>query len=522
MLIISVCNKRQNLRVEHAEGPLEFGRGPERAVKRIMLEDIYVSRDQLVIEELADSHIRVENLSQKRAIHLNDGSVLEAGGRRDLYLPAFLAIGETQIGIEREITEDFDKASLQTIPEPIARRPEPAAPSAKLHDLGDSPPPEKLASWMERVLTLQQSAADTPDFLKQTARAVVEMIGLDIGMVLLRKSNEWTVAAGYAAHDRGTMHYSRTLVNHVATERRTFFQDLEALADRAASLQAVDAVVASPIFGIHDDVAGVLYAARNRAVRGRIGIRPLEAQIVQLLAAAVSNNLARAAAIRTRVQFEQFFSPELVGELERNPNLLEGRSLEVTILVSDLRGFTGLSERLGASNTCTIIRDLMEHLTERIAGQGGVIVDYAGDGILAMWNAPVLQPDHALRACRAAQAMQAEMPALNARWQHIVGAPLHLGIGINTGQAQVGNTGCSRKFKYGPHGHTVNLAARVQDATKRLAAPILITGSVREKIQDFFVCSKTEPVPLHGVKEEVVLYELGPETAPGRNQELSA
>jgi adenylate cyclase len=230
------------------------------------------------------------------------------------------------------------------------------------------------------------------------------------------------------------------------------------------------------------------------------------------LAAAVSTNLARAVAIRTRVQFEQFFSAELVGELERNPNLLEGRSLEVTILVSDLRGFTGLSERLGANNTCKIIRDLMEHLTERIVDQGGVIVDYAGDGILAMWNAPVLQPDHALRACRAAQAMQLEMIGLNARWQHIIGAPLHLGIGINSGQAQVGNTGCSRKFKYGPHGHTVNLAARVQDATKKLRVPILITGPVHEKVQDFFMFRETERVPLAGVTEEVILYELKPET----------
>jgi adenylate cyclase len=509
MLVINISNKRQHVRLEHSDGPLEFGRGPCRAAKRVTLEDIYVSRDQLLVEELGVGVLRVENLSQKREINLGDGSQLPAGAVRTLPLPAFFGVGETHISIERDATDDVDKATLQTIAEPLSRGAGAGAP-AKLLDLGETPPPEKLASWMERVLALQQSAADTPDFLKQTARAVVEMIGLDVGMVILRKGDEWAVAAGHAADDRVTMRFSRTLVSHVVSEKRTFFQDLEALAAEALSLQAVDAVVASPIFGLQDEVAGILYGARHRAVRGRVGVRPLEAQIVQLLAAAVSSNMARTAAIRTRIQFEQFFSPELVRELEHNPDLLEGRNLEVTILVSDLRGFTALSERLGASNTCKIIRDLMEHLTERIADQGGVIVDYAGDGILAMWNAPAAQADHALRACRAAQAMQAEMPGINGRWRDVVGAPLQLGIGINTGPAQVGNTGCSRKFKYGPHGYTVNLAARVQDATKKLGVPILITGSVRAKLGEAFSCAEAERVPLAGVQEAVTLYALKP------------
>ena len=135
--------------------------------------------------------------------------------------------------------------------------------------------------------------------------------------------------------------------------------------------------------------------------------------MVQLLAAAVGAFLARAAVAKTRAQFEQFFSPELVRELERHPDLLEGRDQEVTILVSDLRGFTTIVERTDARTTCQLVRDLMERLTERIAEQGGVIVDYAGDGILAMWNAPVPQPDHPVSACRAALAMLGELPALN-------------------------------------------------------------------------------------------------------------
>src|SRR5262249_37612049 len=162
--------------------------------------------------------------------------------------------------------------------------------------------------------------------------------------------------------------------------------------------------------------------------------------------------LNRAQAMRTRVQFEQFFSPELVRELERDPDLLEGRDQTVSVLVSDLRGFTRLSEKLGSQVSCRLLRDLMETLSQQIAQHRGVIVDYAGDGILAMWNAPVRQEDHAVRACRAALAMLAELPELNRRWASVAESPLRLGIGINTGMAQVGNTGSSRKFKYGPHG----------------------------------------------------------------------
>jgi adenylate cyclase len=101
----------------------------------------------------------------------------------------------------------------------------------------------------------------------------------------------------------------------------------------------------------------------------------------------------------------------LVRELEHNPDLLEGREQDVTILVRDLRGFATVSERLGARKTCQLIRDMMERLSKWILEYGGVIVDYAGDGILAMWNAPVQTPDHPQRACRAALAMKNELPA---------------------------------------------------------------------------------------------------------------
>src|SRR5260370_29244977 len=115
------------------------------------------------------------------------------------------------------------------------------------------------------------------------------------------------------------------------------------------------------------------------------------------------------------------------------------------MLVSELRDLYGLSEQRAPQDTCRLIRDVMERFSNRIVEHGGVIVSYLGDGILAMWNAPAEQADHAMLACRAALAMQADVPAINARWQETIGRPLVAGLGLNTGSVQFGNAGRSRQ-----------------------------------------------------------------------------
>ena len=275
--------------------------------------------------------------------------------------------------------------------------------------------------------------------------------------------------------------FSRAILETVTRERRTFYQGVQENA--TASLLGVTAVVASPILNETHEVIGVLYGVRRGAGRSP-GIRPLEAQLTQVLAAAVAAGLARleseAQAARRRVQFEQFFTPDLAAALDRDPALLDGSEREVTVMFADIRGFSSLSERLSARMTCELIREIMEHLTARIMESAGAVVKYIGDGLLAMWNAPLEQPDHALRACRAALAMWDGLPELNRRWEGRLGRTLGVGIGINSGLALVGNTGSHKKFNYGPLGHTVNLASRVEGATKHLGVSLLITGATEK------------------------------------------
>lgn len=178
------------------------------------------------------------------------------------------------------------------------------------------------------------------------------------------------------------------------------------------------------------------------------------------------------------------------------------------MLFCDLRGFSAISELLGPTKTFELIGRVMDALSDCAFAHGGVVVDYIGDALLTMWGAPDKQPDHAVLACRAALAMLDKLPQLNAEWQPIMGQQLCLGIGIDTGRARVGNTGSHRKFKYGPLGNTVNLASRVQGASKYLKSSFLITGSTRAQLGSEFDVRRLSKVRVVNIDEPVDLYEV--------------
>ena len=143
----------------------------------------------------------------------------------------------------------------------------------------------------------------------------------------------------------------------------------------------------------------------------------------------------------------------------------------------DIRGFSTIAERVGAQRTIEWINDVLTELSLCVTKTDGVLVDYVGDELMAMWGAPAEQPDHARRACRSAVEMLELLDPLRERWKEITPDKFGFGIGINTGMARVGNTGSKVKFKYGPLGNTVNLASRVQGITKKLGVAALITDS---------------------------------------------
>jgi adenylate cyclase len=144
-----------------------------------------------------------------------------------------------------------------------------------------------------------------------------------------------------------------------------------------------------------------------------------------------------------------------------------------------------------------------------------VLVDYIGDELMAMWGAPEAEPDHPLLACRAALEMLGCLPRLGERWRSTLEEPLAIGIGINTGVARVGNTGSRQKFKYGPLGNTVNLASRVQGATKYLGCPLLLTESTMRRLTPDFHARQLCQARVINIQQPVHLYQLVLASQPG-------
>jgi adenylate cyclase len=518
MLRFLVYNKQERQEIEHLSGPLEFGRGSARHdVPRCVIKDLYVSKDHIRAQELDDGRVRIDNLSQRNSIRLSDNSAIATGGSREMSLPVQLTVGETTIEIERSPSDSSERL-LQTIASPFPHRAI-EIPHTTLTELGRSPPAETLAHWFETVIAVQRAAAGSMEFYQQTARAVVTLVGLDRGLVLLRRDGRWFAQARYPEESTSYgREFSLTTLERVERERRTFFQTAGSLPSSTESLQGIEAVAASPIFDSREQVVGAVYGSRNRfTAHSGLGIGPLEAQVMQLLASVVGVGLARqeqeARAARRLVQLEQFFPGDLAREMEQNPHVLDGQEREVTILFSDIRGFSRIAERLGPSDTCRLVSDVMDRLTTCVQDAEGVVVHYAGDGLMALWNAPTDMPDHAARACQAALAMLAELPGLDKEWQPHLGGPVRLGIGLNTGLALCGNTGSKKKFHYGALGHAVNLASRVEGATKQLGIPLIITGSTHAQLGDGFATRRLCRARLVGIDGITELYELHAESA---------
>jgi adenylate cyclase len=518
MLRFLIYNKQERKQIEHPSGPIEFGRGgPRHNTPRCVIQDLYVSKDHIRVQELDNGRVRIENLSQRNSIRLSDSTAVATGASRELPLPVHLTVGETTVEIEHPESDSGERL-LQTIASPFPRRTV-ESPHATLTELGRSPSAETLAHWFETVIAVQRAAAGSMEFYQQTARAVVTLVGLDRGLVLLLRDGRWHVQARYPEE---ASHYGRefslTTLERVERERRTFFQTADSLPGNTESLQGIEAVAASPIFDSQDKVVGAVYGTRNRFTsHSGLGIGSLEAQVMQLLASAVGVGLARleqeARAARRLVQLEQFFPGDLAREMEQNPHVLDGQEREITVLFSDIRGFSRMAERLGPRDICRLASDIMDLLTTCVQDSGGVVVHYAGDGLMALWNAPTDMPDHAARACRAALSVLDGLPNLDKEWRPRVNEPVRLGIGLNTGLALCGNTGSKKKFHYGALGHAVNLASRVEGATKQLGVPLLITGSTRAQLGDGFATRRLCRARLVGIEGITELYELHSETA---------
>lgn len=278
-----------------------------------------------------------------------------------------------------------------------------------------------------------------------------------------------------------SLHYSRA--EKLAPARR-----LEAalLVVFAASLAAATLLALGVARGVSQPVQA-LAAHTERVAGGDYEARVNLARADEFGQLADSfNRMTAGLAERDRIRdlLDKNVSPEIAAQLLRDGAALGGEEREVTVLFSDLRGFSTLSEALPPAELVTLLNRYLDRMSAEVERHGGVIDKFIGDATMAIFGAPVLQPDSALRALRAAQAMEQALAALNAELAREGRPALGCGIGINTARVVAGNIGSQRRLNYSVIGDGVNVAARLQALTRtpEYRTNVILSQATRDKL----------------------------------------
>jgi adenylate cyclase len=206
--------------------------------------------------------------------------------------------------------------------------------------------------------------------------------------------------------------------------------------------------------------------------------------------------------------FGQYVPPELVEEMSRNPEnySMAGRRAELTVLFSDVRGFTTISERMEPEALAALMNEYLGTMTEAIRQRGGTLDKYIGDAIMAFWGAPVANPRHARDAVLSALDMLAALAQLNVRLAARGIAPMKIGIGINTGPMTVGDMGSQIRLAYTVMGDAVNLGARLEGKTKDYGVAVMVGENTRAAVGDV-VFRELDRVQVKGKEDPVAVFE---------------
>ncbi len=226
------------------------------------------------------------------------------------------------------------------------------------------------------------------------------------------------------------------------------------------------------------------------------------------------NNFATQSRLRKQIkkQFEHYLDPGMVKKLQKDPSLLKlgGETKTMTFLFSDIRGFTPISEKYKGNpeGLTKLINRFLTRMTDVIIKNGGTIDKFMGDCIMAFWNAPIANPKHRQMAIKSAIEMQTELVKLNKKLIAEGLPQINIGIGINSGEALVGNMGSEQRFDYSVIGDAVNLASRLESSSKTLGKTLVIGESTRETIEKKFKFKYIDSIKVKGKTEEIKVYTV--------------
>jgi adenylate cyclase len=212
---------------------------------------------------------------------------------------------------------------------------------------------------------------------------------------------------------------------------------------------------------------------------------------------------------KVRSAFGQYLSPEVIRRLLLNPELVEPRKTEITVMFSDIRGFTTISEKLDAQELALFLNSYLSDMTKIVFETRGTLDKYIGDAVMAFWGAPYEDARHAIDACNAALKMMGRVRELQTRWASEGKPKLDIGIGLNSGVASVGNMGSALRYGYTALGDAVNLSSRLEGLNKDYGTHILVNESTFQASKDGgFIFRELDVIRVKGKLQGVKIYEL--------------
>jgi adenylate cyclase len=208
--------------------------------------------------------------------------------------------------------------------------------------------------------------------------------------------------------------------------------------------------------------------------------------------------------------FGMYLAPSIIEELKKDPTRLAlgGHERDITILFSDIAGFTGQSERLTPTQLVDLLNEYLTRHTEAVHAEGGVVDKFIGDAVMGFWGDPLPTPDHALRACRTALAVRDGLPALEPLWRKLGLTHFEVRFGVNSGPAVVGNMGSRTRFSYTAMGDSVNLASRLEGANKFFGSQILLGPGTHTAVANEMLCRPLAEIAVKGKEQAVAVCEL--------------
>ena len=309
-----------------------------------------------------------------------------------------------------------------------------------------------------------------------------------------------------------------TILNDTVISRPNYANELEILAILVAGILLIFLMrwtyvgIAATVVTVGGVIVGSIYAYSNflflfdsTAFAVGVGLVALHAYMVKF----VSEFLQKQ---QIRKQFQSYLSPDLVAKLIKDPSLLKlgGEEKELSIMFTDVRGFTSISEHYGrdVQGLTSIMNRYMTAMTRTILETGGTLDKYIGDAQMAFWNAPLDETKHCKDAVKAALEMLGSLDGFNAGIKEEGVPPFGMGIGINTGVVVVGNMGSEQRFDYTCLGDAVNLASRLEGQSKNYGVLIVLGPVTAERLGDEYFTLELDCIAVKGKKEGVNIYTV--------------